>query len=80
MTEGEQRPKPLARAALDLFGDYQRAGGQSLLTRVVDMLRAARTAAVREGTPGIAAYHNNLGYVLGQLATTRKRGGTRSRN
>jgi len=68
ITGGEQRPASLARAALDLFGEYQRAGGQPLLTRVVGMLRAALAAAVRDEAPDIAAYHNNLGYALRELA------------
>lgn len=67
-TGGEQRPESLVREALDLFGEYQRTGGRPPLTRAVDMFRAALAAAVRGGAPDIAAYHNNLGYALRQLA------------
>lgn len=67
-TGGEHRPEALAREALDLFGEYQRTGGQALFTPTVHAFRAALAAAVRDGTPDIAAYHNNLGYALRQLA------------
>jgi tetratricopeptide (TPR) repeat protein len=65
---GEQRPEPLVREALDLFGEYQHTSDQPSLVRAVHVFRAALAAAVRVGVPDIAAYHNNLGYALRELA------------
>jgi len=54
VTGGEQRPEPLVREALDLFGEYQRTGGRPLLTRAVHVFRAApaRDAPRRPEPPG----------------------------
>lgn len=59
----------LVREALALFGEYQRAGDVTALTRAVPVFRAALASAVETGAPDIAAYHNNLGYALHELAT-----------
>jgi tetratricopeptide (TPR) repeat protein len=56
------------REAVDLFGEYQRSRDLPSLVRAVPVFRAALAAAVRVGLPGIAAYHNNLGYALRELA------------
>ena len=53
-TEGEQRPVPLAREALEAFGEYQRTGDQPSLVRAVRVFRAALAGAVRVGVPDIA--------------------------
>jgi CHAT domain len=68
LTGGEQRPQSLVREAVDLVGEYQRTGDVPLLTRAVDVCRVALAAAVRDGAPDIATYHNNLGYTLHELA------------
>ena len=70
MTEagGGRRPQPLVREAMELFAEYQRAGGPPLLTQAVSMFRAALAAALGACAPDIAAYHNNLGYALHELA------------
>src|SRR5579862_6538030 len=67
-TAGEQRPEPLVRKAFDLFSQYQRTHDQPLITRAVHVFRAALAAAIRCGSPDIAAYHNNLGYALHEFA------------
>lgn len=40
-TGGEQRPQSLAREAVDLVGEFQRTGDVPLLTRAVEVCRAA---------------------------------------
>jgi hypothetical protein len=67
-TADEQRPGPLMREALDLFGEYQHTGGRPLITRAVPAFRTALAAADRYGVPDIAAYYNNLAYALHELA------------
>jgi hypothetical protein len=63
-TGGEPGPQGLARAALDLFAEYQDAGELALLSQAVHAFREALASALRVGVPDIAAYHNNLAYAL----------------
>lgn len=64
----EQRPLSLVREAMELLAEYQRAGDVPLLTAAVSGFRAALAAALSAGLPDVAAYHNNLGYALHELA------------
>jgi hypothetical protein len=66
--DGEPPAGPLVRLAAELFGDYQRDRDLDALRAAVNLFRDARALALLEGSPDIAAYHNNLAYALHELA------------